>query len=203
VTEHAARHRPAGRIVVALLLLGMGVVIWGVLYLGNRADTAEGQRDHASATAQDLAEQVTGVCAQDPAAAAAADLQCTRAERVAEKGPQGDPGPPGETGPAGPRGPAGASGPPGPIGPIGLPGVDGTTGQGGTAGPQGEAGPAGPAGPAGATGPTGPAGPQGEPGTDGSPPATWTWTDVLGRSYTCRRDGGSPDTSPTYTCTAD
>lgn len=51
-------------------------------------------------------------------------------------------------------------------------------------------------------GPPGPQGPQGQPGADGKPPAGWTWTDVLGRRYTCARDPNSPDSAPTYTCTA-
>jgi hypothetical protein len=51
-------------------------------------------------------------------------------------------------------------------------------------------------------GPPGPAGPAGPPGADGKPPAGWTWTDVVGRTYECRRDPSSPDSAPTYTCAA-
>jgi hypothetical protein len=49
-------------------------------------------------------------------------------------------------------------------------------------------------------GPPGPTGPQGVQGPSGSPPAGWTWTDELGRTYHCQRDPSSPDTAPTYTC---
>lgn len=195
--------RPRGRLVPALLLLAGLLLGYGIWYLGDRADTAEVQRDDASATAQDLAEQVAEVCASDPAAATAAELECGRAEMVADKGPQGDPGPPGEpgeVGPGGPPGQPGPAGPSGPGGPTGLPGMDGDDGQGGTSGPQGDPGPAGPQGPAGLQGP------QGDPGADGqdgSPPSGWTWSDPLTRiTYTCTRDTGSPDESPTYTCTA-
>lgn len=203
MSARPAHRRPVGRVVLSLGGVAAAVVIGGLLYLGDRADTAEVARDDAAATAKDLAQQVTDVCARDPATAAAARLECGRAELVAEKGPQGDPGPPGEpgeTGPAGPSGPTGPPGPIGPIGPIGVPGVDGINGQGGSVGAQGEPGPAGP------TGPPGPEGRQGEPGqdgADGSPPAGWTWRDPLTRvTYTCTRDPGSPDESPTYTCTA-
>lgn len=55
--------------------------------------------------------------------------------------------------------------------------------------------------PAGPPGPVGPAGPSGAQGPPGSPPAGWTWTDELGRTYQCARDPESSDTSPTYTCT--
>lgn len=83
-------------------------------------------------------------------------------------------------------------------------------------------------GPAGATGPTGATGPAGRgiksvstsnghlmvtyddgtaadagplpSGPPGPPPASWTWTDGDGRTYTCQRNAGSPDTAPTYTC---
>jgi hypothetical protein len=51
-------------------------------------------------------------------------------------------------------------------------------------------------------GPPGPTGPQGLPGTAGQPPAGWTWTDTLGRTYQCTRDPKSPDSSPTYSCPA-
>lgn len=49
--------------------------------------------------------------------------------------------------------------------------------------------------------PAGPPGPAGPQGPAGSPPASWTWTDTLGRTYECKRDANSPDTGPTYTCT--
>lgn len=75
---------------------------------------------------------------------------------------------------------------------------DGTASDAGPL-PPGPAGPPGPTGPAGPTGATGPPGPTGAPG---HPPAGWTWTDTAGRQQQCTRDAGSPDTAPTYTCSA-
>lgn len=93
------------------------------------------------------------------------------------------------------------------VGPAGEPGATGAAGRGitsvSTAGGQltvtytdGTTANAGPL-PAGPPGPTGPQGVQGPPG---SPPAGWTWTDELGRTYHCQRDPSSPDSAPTYTC---
>lgn len=188
-------HRRSSRLrwIVAALVVGGLLLAGGLTYLGQRADTAEGQRDDAAATAQDLAVQVSAVCTSDPTAAAAAQLDCGQARLVAEQGPPGIPGAAGPSGPSGPTGPSGPSGPPG------RDGVDGTAGADAT----GAAGASGPSGPAGPTGPEGPTGPQGQPGADGSPPAGWSWTDALtGITYDCARDPGSPDSSPTYTCTA-
>lgn len=105
-----------------------------------------------------------------------------------QPGAQGEQGPPGEDGADGPAGPTG------PTGPTGTPGLDGAPGDPGPAGPQGEPGPAGVDGQPGA---------DGSPGVDGQPPASWTWTDIDGRTQSCARDAGSPDTAPTYTCTAE
>lgn len=44
-------------------------------------------------------------------------------------------------------------------------------------------------------------GPRGPEGPPGPPPAGWTFTDAFGATHTCTRDGDSPDTAPTYTCT--
>lgn len=195
-------HRRSSRLrwIVAALLIGGVLLGCGLTYLGQRADTAEGQRDDAAATAQDLAVQVSTVCAADPVAAAAARLDCGQARLVAEQGPPGTPGTPGAAGPPGPAGPPGADGDEGPPGPPGTDGKDGTAGADGAGGAAGDTGPPGAAGPA---GPSGPSGPRGEPGADGSPPAGWTWTDAVTRvTYDCARDPGSPDSAPTYTCTA-
>lgn len=103
----------------------------------------------------------------------------------------------------GPTGPAGPPGPPGPEGPPGSPGPPGAGGARGPGGPGGVPGPSGPAGKDGADGEPGPAGPpgaDGRDGADGKPPASWTYTDTLGRPVTCHRDTDSPDTAPTYTC---
>lgn len=45
-------------------------------------------------------------------------------------------------------------------------------------------------------------GKDGRDGVDGKPPAGWTWTDSNGREQRCTRDPASPDTDPTYACTA-
>jgi hypothetical protein len=93
---------------------------------------------------------------------------------------RGEPGPAGLPGPLGPQGPQGPMGDVGPSGPVGLTGPTGATGE---------------------SGPTGPQGPQGPAGGNGQPPASFTWM-FLGLTYTCVRDGGSPDNAPTYTCTS-
>jgi hypothetical protein len=91
------------------------------------------------------------------------------------------------------------TGPPGPIGATGATGTPGASGKDGAAGSQGEPGPAGPTGPAGADGAAGATGPA---GATGQPPASWTWANPLGVTYRCDRDAGSPDSAPTYTCSA-
>lgn len=163
-----------------MLLAGVAILAAGILLgfllvgLTNRADEQEQRADEAVAAAEQACAQLKALnypCPFDPKQL---------------KGDQGDAGP---QGPAGPSGPAGR---------------DGTNGFDGTAGPSG---PPGPEGADGAVGPTGPAGSQGEPGpagsagADGKPPASFTWTDLLGRTYVCSRDSGSPDSAPTYTCT--
>lgn len=109
-------------------------------------------------------------------------------------GKDGDPGPAGPPGPGGPGGPAGANGLDGAAGLNGLPGADGANGF------NGEPGPAGPQGEPGAPGPTGPQGPAGENGADGQTPASFTFTDKTGSTYTCTPN---PPGSSTYTCESD
>lgn len=75
----------------------------------------------------------------------------------------------------------------------GANGSDGNDGNDGTAGQTGKDG---------ADGAPGQDGAPGEDGADGKPPSGWTWTDSAGRTQTCTRDPGSPDSAPTYTCTA-
>lgn len=176
----------------------------------------------AQANTQTLAQDVKRVCAtsgsllvddRDLCAKAAAaqqhpsePLSGTPGAQGAP-GTQGVPGPAGSTGPAGPAGksvtgPAGARGPAGNTGTAGRPGVQGQAGpagERGPVGPTGPTGPAGPAGPAGAPGPAGPTGPAGQTGPAGSGPSSFTFTDQLGRSYTCTPN---PPGSSTYTCAA-
>lgn len=98
----------------------------------------------------------------------------------------------------GPQGAVGATGPAGADG-RGIKSVSTAGGQLTVTYTDGTTADAGPL-PAGPPGPTGPTGPQGVQGPPGSPPAGWTWTDELGRTYHCQRDPSSPDTAPTYTC---
>lgn len=80
-------------------------------------------------------------------------------------------------------------------------GASGSPGPAGSRGPSGAPGTAGQPGPSGAPGPSGPPGPAGEDGADGQPPASYTIVSPIdGLTYSCVRDGGSPDSAPTYTC---
>jgi hypothetical protein len=114
-------------------------------------------------------------------------------------GPAGSPGRDGYPGPQGPPGPGGPSGKPGDTGTAGDPGQPGAPGA---AGDPGAIGPGGPPGEPGPTGPPGKDGADGQTGPAGAPPASWTWTDPLGVHYRCTRDTDSPDSAPTYTCSA-
>ncbi|GAA0638334.1 hypothetical protein GCM10010174_70240 [Kutzneria viridogrisea] len=172
--------------------LAAAVAVLGVLALGTlfllRSTELQSQVDALTASAQDnhtaaqqLANQVRalgGTPSTVPAGPA---------------GPAGPQGATGATGPAGPTGPTGPTGPSGPPGPTGAQGATGADGAAGTAGQDG------------APGQPGQPGADGAPGTngrDGQPPAGWVWTDSTGREQRCTRDTSSPDTAPTYTCTA-
>lgn len=108
---------------------------------------------------------------------------------------------------------------PGLPGPEGRPGRDGRDGADGTdgvtpacvsepaqcRGANGDAGASGADGVDGQPGKDGADGKDGRDGIDGisgQPPASWTWTDAAGREQTCTRNPDSPDTAPTYSCTA-
>lgn len=174
-----ARHTNAHRLFVgfgAVLLLGLLWAGWGVWSLSERGDTLAGQQQAAAAAAQQLATQVR---------------QLGATPVVQPPGPV--------AGPAGAQGAAGQNGINGVPGPPGSPGLPGPSGG---PGPSGSPGAAGVAGQDGATGAAGPAGPQGQPGAPGSPPAGWSWQDPSGTTFQCRRDVGSPDSAPTYTCTS-
>lgn len=186
-----------------LLLSALVIMLWSIIE----------DRKEAEETAADLANRVTSAC--ESGGDAAEELNrvgaCHAAEQAPVPGPPGDigpvgpPGPPGPTGPTGPTGPQGAPGLVGDTGPAGVPGLPGPVGDQGPAGPAGEpgtpgeSGPAGPAGPQGEQGAQGPPGEPGAPGQNGAPPASWTYTDLLGE-HTCSRDADSPDSAPTYTC---
>jgi hypothetical protein len=79
--------------------------------------------------------------------------------------------------------PAGPAGPAGPSGAAGKSGVDGAPGAAGSGSP----------------GAPGASGTNGTNGTNGSPATSLTIVQN-GVTYTCPRDAGSPNTSPTYTC---
>lgn len=171
-------------LVVVAVMLGVGYRM--VSDLGTRADAN-------AVAAQQLAEQI----------------------RADGGTPVVEPPVPGERGPVGPQGPEGPPGRDGEDGRDGAKGTDGTTppclaapgqcrGADGTGfpGPQGEPGTDGQDGRDGAPGEKGDQGDPGMPGTNGQPPAGWTWVDQTGRTQSCTRDAGSPDTAPTYTCTA-
>lgn len=195
------------RMWISLALLVLGVAAMLTVYLLDRASSArhDDEQDQAlaavskqaadySAAAQKLADQVRALGAQPVV-------------QPPQPGERGAPGAPGIPGPPGPPGPAGRDGRDGTTPPClgdstqcrGATGPPGTDGQPGTPGAAGPAGPAGPPGPAGAPGADGQ---PGQPGANGQPPAGWTWTDVLGREQHCTRDPGSPDTAPTYHCSA-
>jgi hypothetical protein len=194
-------------VMTALLLIG--TFMWG---------TAAAQRGEVSASnALTLAEQVKQACATGQLVIDDQNL-CDKAEQVAASPAELVPGPPG------PKGVDGQDGRPGIDGKDGAPGKDsmvpGPAGRDGTngadstvPGPAGQdgadstvPGPAGRDGIDGAPGVSGPQGPQGvqgEPGTDGAPgaaPASFTFTDKTGTTYTCVPN---PPGSATYTCSGD
>lgn len=171
---------------VALIgLLAMAVAFFS--YRSTMSDEIDGLESQVVANARDaraLADQV-----EDLGAVPVVDPP-----QPGDPGPQGDPGevgPPGRDGDPGPAGPPGSTGPAGPSGP---PGPAGSAGDSGPPGPQGDPGPAGVDGQPGAAG---------ADGADGQPPASWTWTDSEGRTQSCARDPDSPDSAPTYTCSAE
>jgi hypothetical protein len=181
---HAGRRRRgafAAAIVLAVSLLGGGA--WVALKLA----ALQGQADSNAQIAQQLADQVEGLGA----------TPVVQPPQAGEQGPQGQAGPPGRDGDDG------NDGAPGPTGPSGAAGQPGEPGEPGVDGIAGESGPAGPPGPQGDPGPPGADGQPGQDGATGQPPASWTWTDAVGRTQSGTRDPGSPDSAPTYTCTAE
>lgn len=227
MTEHKAKPAPAadgwferhqmkllkGSLVTLFVLMVLGGVYisYEMLTLSQRAsdnakavtllsknlDTSRKQlTDHgitpSAPSSKTVIEQVPG--AQGAPGAAGAPGKNGEPGSV---GPSGPPGPSGSTGKAGQEGAPGAAGSPGP---TGAPGVNGSDGA---AGKDGAPGPAGPAGPAGQDGKNGTDGKDGTNGKDGAPPASWTWTDPQGNTYTCLPDSGTDPAAPHYTCKAD
>lgn len=162
-----------------IALLAAAVVFLAVVGLGEEQAT------------QQIATPVSEACERSPAVVAELGATCGEADAAAdaEPGPRGPAGVEGDRGDPGPPGPAGvgAPGPPGAPGPRGPPGADSTV-----EGPPGDPGEDSTI--------AGPAGPEGPPG---SPPASFTFTDPDGTTYTCTPDGDpAPGSQPTYTCTA-
>lgn len=129
------------------------------------------------------------------------------------RGEPGTEGPRGPKGEKGDRGEQGASGKPAPTftpspGPSGSPGKDGadSTVPGPSGAPGADStipGPSGPPGEAGTDGRDGVDGRDGTDGEDGKPPASWTWTDRFGETYTCRPVPDFDPDSPRYECPRD
>ncbi|MGW4114832.1 hypothetical protein ACWEFJ_28490 [Actinosynnema sp. NPDC004786] len=167
---------------------GVLAALVGVLWLGwSGLDQAaeigalDRQQRAAAEAAQQLADQVRAM----------GGTPTVQPPTPGERGEPGPPGPPGGPGRDGKDGVAGTS-PPCLAEPGQCRGADGT----------GVPGPPGPPGANGVDGQPGRDGAPGQDGADGRPPAGWTWIDGDGRTQSCTRDPGSPDTAPTYTCTA-
>lgn len=171
-----------------LMWLLLGVVLVGLAVLGVAVLSFMDQKNELQRSVTALAEQVTSLGGTPvvqppgipgPTGAAGTDgrdgrdgTDGTTAPCATE--PAQCRGEPGRTGPPGDTGEVGETGPPGQdaTGVPGQPGVPGQTGQ------------------------------KGDTGQQGPPVASWTWTDADGRQQSCTRDVGSPDSAPTYTCTA-
>jgi len=87
------------------------------------------------------------------------------------------------------------------ISPAAIPGSNGTIGETGTSGVNGADGLSGASGADGAPGQNGADGAAGADGADGEPPASWTFTDTQGVTYTCTRAEPFDAANPQYTCT--
>jgi hypothetical protein len=177
-----------------------------VTLLSKNLDTSRKQlTDHgiipSAPSSKTVIEQVPGAQGAPGAAGAPG--------KNGEPGVSGPSGSPGPTGKAGQGGAPGAAGSPGPTGAPGVNGSDGAPGKDGAPGPAGQdgkdgaPGAQGPAGPVGPAGVAGQDGKDGKDGRDGAPPASWTWTDPQGVSYTCTEDSGTDPAAPHYTCKAD
>lgn len=206
--RQAARSRRADKrtklLLAGLSLLLLAVGIYAVWLASDNHRLAVVNATYGAGQAQEkqnLAQEASDALCQNPEqATAAASQTCRNLEEAATQpaqgpqGVQGIPGPQGVQGQRGEPGTPGVTGPSGPPGPQGIPGTDGEDGASGTNGSDGVNGSPG------APGADGPPGPQGEPGTPGAPgqpPASITFTDQTGTTYTCTPD---PPGSTTYTC---
>lgn len=225
VVESARKRRGVGYIGIALVL---AVLTGSVGIAVNEADTANDEvtavRDEATerdVRIKNLEKALNAQRAQFEACKnkSANSPGCTTpvAPAATDIGPQGVQGLQGIPGPRGPQGPQGPQGLQGLQGVQGVPGLDGddgtngskgrpgiagsdgTDGVNGQPGATGSKGDTGVQGPEGPRGPEGQIGPQGPPGTDAEPPETFTFTDALGGTQICTRDGGTAQT-PQYTC---
>jgi hypothetical protein len=173
-------------------LLAAGAVALVLMYRSDSLDLEAALRGDIST----LSEQVRGLGGTPVVTA------------PGEPGAAGPPGVDGRDGANGLDGKNGADGTTPPClgeprqcrGDDGRNGLDGTdaTGEPGLPGEQGQPGRDA----TGVPGPPGPTGEKGDTGQAGVPPAGWTWVDSEGRQQSCARDTGSPDSAPTYTCTA-
>lgn len=161
----------------------------------------------AQANSQVLAQDIQTICETEGKLLIGDRDICSKADAVIERPTEAIPGPKGEPGVPGRDGVDGLNGEPGPPGPAGVPGVNGAPGPAGVngadstvPGPEGPMGPQGEAGMAGPQGEPGPAGPSGADGAPGQTPASFTFTDKTGATYTCTPN---PPGSSTYTCESD
>lgn len=174
-------------LVATALAMGAGAIALIMLWHNDSKDLESALRSDIT----QLSEQVRGLGGTPVVSAPGApgvDGQPGADGRDGVDGKDGDPGAPGADGTSPacltePRQCRGIDGQNGAPGQDGTPGKDGTDGQD-------------------ATGVPGPPGDKGDPGTPGAPPAGWTWTDSDGRQQSCTRNPASPDSAPTYTCTA-
>lgn len=196
-----------------LMFLCVLAIAAGVGFLGFNQWAATQDRNTAQSNAEILAQDIKRICTDQGSLMLDERDVCVKGESVLQNptesipGPKGDTGPSGSdgsAGPAGPPGPQGPAGPPGPAGEAGPPGVQGAPGTAGTSGQDGQPGQNGTdstvPGPAGPQGEPGAEGPQGPAGANGQAPASFTFTDKTGTTYTCTPN---PPGSTTYTCTAE
>ena len=168
---------------LALVLLGLGLL--AVAFFASRAES-EGTESALRGDVAALASQVRGLGGTPVVVPSAV---------VGAPGASGRDGIDGRDGKDGVPGRDGTS-PPCLAEPPQCQGKDGTNGSDATGVP-------GQSGKDGADGKDGQDGATGADGTDGRPPAGWRWVDSAGREQSCTRDPASPDTAPTYTCTAE
>jgi hypothetical protein len=161
------------RVVLALLVVAVGVLMYGQIDTQIDANESAQQAEAVQERAEDAVNPVDELCAEGGVVAAELERRgaCEKARNVldsppepGERGPRGDPGPEGEQGGQGVPGAPGTVGPQGPVGatgPAGQDGEDGKDGAPGADGATGEPGPQGPVGPQGEQGPPGPSCPVG------------------------------------------